>query len=462
METYAILVVDDEKNQREILSEILVDQGFSVKMAGSVSEAAQQLEQTRYDLVLTDFRMPGGSGIDVAKKAMEMDPKTAVIIMTAYADVESVIQAMQAGVLDYLLKPLNVDSVLKKIEILRENRELKQEVGNLRAEINRPTNQNRLIGHSPTILQVRELIDQVAQTKGTVLITGESGTGKEVAARLIHSNSPQKSKKFVAINCGAIPENLLESELFGHKKGSFTGAVSDKEGLFVTARGGSVFLDEIGDMPKLLQVKILRAIQEREVVPVGGIQPIKIDARLITATNRDLKADVEQGLFRQDLYYRINVVEIVMPPLRERQEDIPELCRGIVKKYAIELGKNIQSMSHEALKRLMSYSWPGNVRELENVIERAMILTKNSNTIEVSDLPAGFQNLGESEEGSPSNLDEAVNRFSRQHIVKVLEGSGGDKKKASKELGLGLSSLYRKLEELGISTKKEDPESEKE
>ncbi len=455
---YSILVVDDEKNQRETLAQILLDQGFQVKTSSNVANAYTALAEESFDLVLSDFRMPGGSGIDVAKKAIELNIKTAVIIMTAYADVESVIQAMRAGVLDYLLKPLNVDSLLKKIEILLENRDLRREVGVLRSEINRPNNENRLIGVSPSILQVRQLIQQVAQTKGTVLITGESGTGKEVAARLIHALSPQKDKKFVAINCGAIPENLLESELFGHKKGSFTGAVADKEGLFVTARGGSVFLDEIGDMPKGLQVKILRAIQEREVVPVGGNNTIKIEARMITATNRDLKTDVETGVFRQDLYYRINVVEIKMPPLRERPEDIPELSKAIIKKYSMEMGKDIQGMSHEALKRLMRYSWPGNVRELENVIERAMILNSNSKIIEVADLPSGFQNLNEDQD-AVIDLDEAIKRFSRSHIVKVLDSCGGDKKQAAKELGLGLSSLYRKLEELEIATKKESADA---
>jgi DNA-binding NtrC family response regulator len=314
MISFSILVVDDESNQRETLIEILSDSGFAVEGAEDVESAKVKIENKKFNLVLSDFKMPGGSGLDVAKKALEMDSKTVVMMMTAYADVGSVISAMQAGVADYLLKPLNIDSVIRKVEVLKENFELKTEINRLRAEINSPQKDNRLIGSSPAIQKVRNIISQVALTKGTVLITGESGTGKEVAARMIHSGSSQKDKKFIAINCGAIPENLLESELFGHKKGSFTGAVSDKEGLLSMARGGSVFLDEIGDMPKSLQVKILRAIQEREILPVGGHQPIKIDARLIAATNRDLKADVENGLFRQDLYYRINVVEIVMPP----------------------------------------------------------------------------------------------------------------------------------------------------
>jgi two-component system response regulator PilR (NtrC family) len=390
--------------------------------------------------------------LDVAKKALELNSKSLVIVMTAYADVESVIEAMRVGAADYLLKPLQLDSLIKKIEILKQNRELQKEVGSLRVQINKPQNENRLIGSAPVMKEVRQLIDQVAASKGTVLITGESGTGKEVAARMIHLTSNKRDKKFIAINCGAIPENLLESELFGHKKGSFTGAVADKEGLFVSAHGGTLFLDEIGEMPKSLQVKLLRVLQEKEVIPVGSTQTVKIDVRLITATNRDLAQEVESGNFRQDLYYRINVVEIKMPPLRERYKDIPELCKNIIKKFSAEMGKNIEGLSHEALKRLMRYSWPGNVRELENIIERAMILNSNHKYIEVSDLPPGFQNL-EGDGAENLTLDEAIKRFSRSYISRVLEGCGGDKKIAAKEMGLALSSLYRKLEELGVSTK---------
>src|SRR4051812_14556805 len=258
-----ILVVDDEKTQRETLAQILRDQSFQVVTAPDATSAFQILSQTTFDIILTDFRMPGGSGIDVAKKAAELCPESVTLIMTAYADVQSVIEAMRAGVVDYLLKPLNVDSLLRKIQILQERKDLQKEVSFLRAEINRSHDNNRLLGDSAAMIEMRKLITQVALTKGTVLITGESGTGKEVAARQIHQQSAQKDKKFVAINCGAIPENLLESELFGHKKGSFTGAVSDKEGLFTAASGGTLFLDEIGEMPKGLQVKLLRALQER-------------------------------------------------------------------------------------------------------------------------------------------------------------------------------------------------------
>jgi DNA-binding NtrC family response regulator len=457
MRALTILVVDDEKNQRETLAQILRDQDYQVVTASDVPMAITLLQETPFDVILSDFKMPGGSGIEVAKKALEICPQSVTLIMTAYADVQSVIEAMRAGVVDYLLKPLNVDSLLRKIEILRERSDLQREVSFLRAEMNRNQDMSRLLGDSAVMLEVRKLIEQVAQSKGSVLISGESGTGKEVAARQIHLQSARAEKKFVAINCGAIPENLLESELFGHKKGSFTGAVADKEGLFSAASGGTLFLDEIGEMPNGLQVKLLRALQEREIMPVGSVNTIKVDVQVIAATNRDLAQDIESGLFRKDLFYRINVVEVKMPPLRSRLEDIPSLVRHFLKKYSSELGKTSKGLSNDALRRLMSYSWPGNIRELENVLERAMILNANNETIEVANLPAGFQNL-ESDQASSMELESALNDFSRTHIAKVLEACGGDKKEAAKTLGLGLSSLYRKLEELGIATKRAESE----
>ena len=295
---------------------------------------------------------------------------------------------------------------------------------------------------------------------GTVLITGESGTGKEVVARSIHRISPQAAHKFVAINCGALPENLLESELFGHKKGAFTGALNDKPGLFAVANEGTLFLDEIGEMPKNLQVKLLRALQEREITPVGDTKPIKVNLRVVAATNRDLAADVAQNTFRQDLFYRLNVVEVHMPPLRDRRDDIAMLARHFVEKYTKELGKPMRPLSSEAIRQLIAYPWPGNVRELENIIERAIILSKNPERIDVEDLPAMVTAPGETvmQTGAarPLKLDEAVRLFSRDHILGVLEALDGDKKEAAKALGMSLSSLYRKLEELEIPSKRPD------
>jgi two-component system response regulator PilR (NtrC family) len=453
MRSLSVLVVDDEKVQRETLASILSDQSHTVTMAHDVESATQALASGSFDVVLTDFRMPGGSGIDVARKARELCPESPVLIMTAYADVTSVIEAMRIGVLDYLLKPLNVEAVLRRLEIIAERRDLRLEVNFLRAEMNRKGDGGSLLGTSAAMVEIGKVIEQVAATRGTVLISGESGTGKEVVARQIHRVSPQSGNKFVAINCGALPENLLESELFGHKKGAFTGALSDKPGLFAVADGGTLFLDEIGEMPKNLQVKLLRALQEREITPVGDTKPQKVNLRVVAATNRDLASDVAQNRFRQDLYYRLNVVEIRMPPLRERLEDVPMLARHFVEKYTRELGKPMRPLGNDATRRLMQYQWPGNVRELENIIERAIILSKNPERIDVEDLPGSFQDnaaAGGSPGAVPLKLDEAVRQFSRTHILSVLSALEGDKKEAAKALGMSLSSLYRKLEELEL------------
>ena len=449
----AVLVVDDEKVQRETLAAILADEGYQVVMAHDVTSAMSAIEKQSFDILLTDFRMPGGTGIEVAKKMLDLSPECATLIMTAYADVQSVIEAMRIGVLDYLLKPLNVDSLLRRLSLIRERRQLQAEVSFLRSEISRKADETgTLLGNAKGMRDVRGIIAQVAATRGTVLITGESGTGKEVVARQIHRLSAQADNKFVAINCGALPEHLLESELFGHKRGAFTGAVNDKAGLFAVANEGTLFLDEIGEMPKNLQVKLLRAIQEREITPVGDTRPQKVNLRIIAATNRDLAADVAAGLFRQDLYYRLNIVQIEMPPLRQRPEDIPALARHFVEKYTKELGKPTRPLSNEALRALMIYSWPGNVRELENIIERAIILSTHQDRIDITDLPPGLvQAAGGTVDQGSLKLEDAVRLFARGHIMHVLATFAGDKREAAKALGMSLSSLYRKLEELEIS-----------
>ena len=450
MRPLAILVVDDEKVQRETLAAILRDHAYVVTVAHDVPSAYEVLASSQAcDVILTDFRMPGGSGIDVARRAADLCPQSVNLMMTAYADVDSVIEAMRIGVLDYLLKPLKVEALLARLELIRERQALRAEVNYLRAAMSRVDGSDSLLGKSPGILAVQQLVHQVAETRGTVLITGESGTGKEVVAREIHGRSSLTTGQFVAINCGALPENLLESELFGHKRGAFTGALSDKPGLFAVANEGTLFLDEIGDMPRSLQVKLLRALQEREIVPVGDTRPIKVNLRVVAATNRDLVADVASGVFRQDLYYRINVVEVRMPPLRERPEDIPLLARHFIEKFTRELGKPMRSLSNEASRRLVQYPWPGNVRELENIIERAIILSKNTDYIDIQDLPLNLQAGGGDVEAS-LRLEDAVRQFAKQHIHGVLGSVLGDKKEAAKILGMSLSSLYRKLEELEI------------
>lgn len=451
-----ILIADDERIQRETLSAILNDYAHQTLTCANVAEAVAALRAESFDLILTDFKMPDGTGIEVASKARQFSPEAAVFVMTAYADVASVIDAMRVGVVDYLLKPLNVEHLLRKIRLIDEHKSLLAEVRDLRSRVN-ASNKMTLLGDSEIMNGIRQTIEQVSQTKGTVLITGESGTGKEVAARLIHASSAESSKRFVAINCAAIPENLLESEFFGHKKGSFTGAVSDKDGLFKVANGGTIFLDELGELPKSMQAKLLRVLQEREITPVGDTKPIKIDVRLIAATNRDLAADVAEGIFRQDLYYRINVVQIRMPALREHPEDVPTLAQHFIDKYVKEFSKKPSRLGNAAARRLMEYSWPGNVRELENVIERSIILGNVAGVIEVEHLPENFHSIMDTPTelsetaNSPVNLDAAVDAFTKRHIEKVLDAVHHDKKEAAKLLGLGLSSLYRKIDDLKIT-----------
>lgn len=453
-----ILIVDDERVQRETLSAILTDLGHETSTSSGVQEALKDLEKQSFDLVMTDFKMPDGSGLDVASRVRLLMPETPVFVMTAYADVASVIDAMRVGVVDYFLKPLNVELLLKKIRLLNDHKDLLAEVADLRTRVN-SRSVGSLLGNSEVICKVRAIIEQVAQTRGTVLITGESGTGKEVAARLVHSMSADSSKKFVAVNCAAIPENLIESELFGHKKGAFTGAVSDKEGLFKVANGGTIFLDEIAELPKSMQAKLLRVIQEREITPVGDVKPVRIDLRLIAATNQDLGEAVRKGSFRQDLYYRINVVQIKMPALRESPEDVPILAQYFIDKYVREFGKKPKRLGNAAARSLMQYGWPGNVRELENVIERAIILGDSSPTLELVDLPEAFasglpqKSDGRNESHTTLNLQDAVDIFAKRHIERVLAAFDHDKKQAAKVLGLGLSSLYRKIDDLKISSR---------
>lgn len=451
-----LLIVDDERVQRETLGAILSDHGYEVTLAAGVVEAKAKISSQIFDILLSDFKMPDGTGVQVVEHLRKMLPEAVSFIMTAYADVGSVIESMRLGVLDYLLKPINVESLLSKLKLLQERREMQLELQDLRSRLNRQDS-GLLLGESDAVANVRKMINQVAQTKGTVLITGESGTGKEVAARMIHAQSADSAKKFVAINCAAIPENLLESELFGHKKGAFTGAVSDKEGLFKIANGGTVFLDELGELPRSLQAKLLRVLQEREITPVGDVKTTKIDIRLIAATNRDLSAEVSSGTFRQDLYYRINVVQIVMPALREHVEDVPVLAQHFIEKYVKLFNKRPTRVSNDALRALMEYHWPGNIRELENVVERAIILGSNGGTIEMENLPATFQAMrlsaGSDDNESPLSLDVAISSFTRRHIVKVLEATHYDKKETAKYLGLSLSSLYRKMDELGLPIK---------
>jgi two-component system response regulator PilR (NtrC family) len=450
MDTHGTIVVaDDESLARQSIAEFLQEEGYRVYEAIDGNAALKLLEEVDVDLILCDLKMPGADGLTVLKKARELYPQTMVILMTAYASVDTVVAALRLGAQDYLIKPLLLDDVLNKVRRLLEHKREAWELQLLRREVTRHFDFDSMVGRSPAMKEIFEITKKVAPTNATVLITGESGVGKEVIARLIHTHSAQKDRVFLPVNCSAIPETLLESQLFGHTKGAFTGAVGSQEGLFQRARGGTMFLDEIGDMPLTLQPKLLRAIEEREVLPVGASTPVKIDVRILAATNRDLKKEVEAGRFREDLYYRLNVIELYIPSLRDRREDIPLLIDYLVRRHNQELKKAYKGVENATMKLLMSMPWKGNVRELDNVLERAMILG-NGEWITVADLPRGESSEKAGQVALSDNLKDAVQAYEKSHIENVLKKTNGDKKSAAELLGLSLSSLYRKLDELDI------------
>ena len=445
----SILVVDDETVARQSIVEVLREEGYQVYEAADGNAALTLLQEVEVDVILCDLRMPGADGLTVLKTVRDAYPQTLVMLMTAYSSVETVVDALRLGAQDYLLKPLLIDDVLNKIRRLLEYKRESWELQLLRREISRHFDFESLVGRSLAMQKVFELTQKVAPTNATVLITGESGVGKEVVARLIHNHSLQKNYVFLPVNCSAIPETLLESQLFGHTKGAFTGAVGAQEGLFQRARNGTIFLDEIGEMPLMLQPKLLRVIEEKEVLPIGATTPVKIDVRILAATNRDLEKEIEVGRFREDLYYRLNVIELHLPPLRDRREDIPLLVEHLVQRHNRELKKAYKGVENATMKLLMSLPWKGNVRELDNVLERAMILG-NGEWIIVADLARWGVPEGVPSVSVGDNLKEAVQAYEKSHIENVLKKTGGDKKSAAESLGLSLSSLYRKLDELKI------------
>jgi DNA-binding NtrC family response regulator len=441
-----ILIADDEKAFRDTLAKVLMEEGYEVVCAPNGEVALQEISKQEFDLAFCDIRMPGINGLRLLEEIRKVSPNTSVIIITAYGSIESAVQALKKGAYDYIVKPLIFDEVLLKVRNITNFQKLSRDYKRLRAEVEERYDFHNIVGISPRICEILKLVKKAAPTKSTVLITGESGTGKELVARAIHQNSPRRAEKFVPINCAAIPENLLESELFGHVKGAFTGAISSKEGLFKIADGGTLFLDEVGELPLNLQVKLLRVIEDGEVLPVGGIKPVKTDIRFIAATSRNLPKEIEKGNFREELYYRLNVIEITMPPLRERKEDIPPLVNHFINRLSMELRKNVSGVDPKAMQILLGYSWKGNVRELQNVIERAVILCEGD-IIMPSDLPSLLSDDKKSEE---DNLKEILREYEREHIIKILEKTGRDKREAARLLGLSLSSLYRKIEELSI------------
>ncbi len=442
-----ILVAEDQEVARQSLCELLREEGYQVHEAVDGTSAVRLVNELDLDLVLTDLMMPGADGLAVLKHVREVSPQTLVIIMTAHASVDTAIEAMRLGAQDYILKPLIFEDVLRKVRHLVNHRSLAWEIQMLRREVSRHVASEQPVGRSQVMQEILMLIEKVAPTPSTVLITGESGVGKEVVARTVHMLSQRKDSVFLPVNCSAIPETLLESQLFGYVKGAFTGAVNSQEGLFQRARGGTIFLDEIGEMPLSLQPKLLRVIEEKKVLPVGSTNPVHVDVRILASTNRDLKGEVEAGRFRGDLYYRLNVIGIHIPPLRERKEDIPLLVEHLMRRHNLEMKKNYKGVNNATMRVLMALPWKGNVRELDNVLERAMILG-NGEWITPADLPG--QEAAEKEVSLDGHLDEALRQCERSHIERILEKTAGDKKRAAELLGFSLSTLYRKMERLGL------------
>jgi two-component system response regulator PilR (NtrC family) len=446
----AILVADDEPGVRESLAEVLRDAGYDVEVAPDGSAALSALEAREFAVVITDLRMPGADGLTVLRRARELSPQTLVLVMTAHGSVDTAVEALRSGATDYILKPVVFDDLLAKVDRLLEYRQLVWQAQMLRREVEARYDFEGMVGQSRPMREVFDLIRKVAPSRSTVLISGESGTGKEVVARAIHHFSEVAQRIFLPVNCAAIPENLLESQLFGHVRGAFTGAVTSQEGLFSRAKGGTIFLDEIGDLPFGLQSKLLRAIESKEILPVGSTQTIVVDVRIVAASNRDLRQMVDEGKFREDLYYRLNVVNVQLPPLRDRREDIPSLVEYLVRRHNREMKRAYRGVDNATLKVLMSQPWKGNVRELDNAIEHAMILG-NGEWITLADLPRALRDSDEAALPAVGDeLREALRAYERIHIETVLRRAGHDKRKASELLGLSLSSLYRKLNELGI------------
>ncbi len=443
----SILIADDEQEIRDSLSLILDEEGYKCETAEDGEAALQFIKKANFDILIADIKMPKLDGMQLIEKTKNISPQTMTIIITAYATVETAIQALRSGSSDYILKPLDFDEVIFRVRHLMNRREMELENKYLKDQIDKKFNFNNIIGDSPAMRQVYNMVQRVARSTTNVMITGKSGTGKELVARAIHANSDRAIKPFIPINCGAIPDNLFESELFGYKKGAFTGANTDKDGVFKTANGGTLFLDEVAEIPLHIQVKLLRAIEAKEVKPLGTNTTVNIDVRLVAATNKVLIEEVENGNFREDLYYRLNIVDIKLPSLSERKEDIPLLVKHFVEKYNRELKRNIKGVDNETMKTLMNYKWKGQVRELENVIERAVLLC-DGDYITLKDLPpATHKNMNDF---YPDDLKEATKNFERQHISALLRRCDGDKKKASDLLNIGLSSLYRKIEELNV------------
>ncbi len=455
-----LLIVDDDLSMREMLEVMLSSEGYRVTCAEDGTKAIQMLAKKKYDLIISDIKMGPVGGLTVLREAKKHSPETVVIMISAFATTETAVEAMNEGAYDYIPKPFNVDEVKQTIRNALERKTLEHEKEILNAELKETYHFGHIVGNSPPMMKIYNEIKQVADTRSNVLITGESGTGKELIARAIHENSARKDKPFTVIHCGGIPDTLMESELFGHRKGAFTGAVDNKKGLFKVSDTGSVFLDEIAELTPAIQVKLLRVVQERAFKPVGETEDVNVDIRIISATNKNLENEVIAGNFREDLFYRLNVIHIDVPPLRQRQEDLPALAQHFLEKFSKEMGKSIQKLSSYALSMLARYDFPGNVRELENMIERS-VSTATTNIIlpdslalstykrtrktadEIKPLPVDIAS-------SDFDLDAVLAGVEQGYLLKALEMSGGVKQKAAELLGISFRSFRYRLEKLGI------------
>jgi DNA-binding NtrC family response regulator len=445
-----ILVVDDEANARTALAELLSDEGYAVETAADGFKALGKAAETAPDLVLTDLKMPGMDGVELLRKLKADDADAVVLVMTAFGAVDSAVSAMREGAADYLTKPLDMSELSLVLAREMERRRLRREAGQLRARLAERYSFSNIIGSAPAMQAIFKTVVQVASSRASLLITGESGTGKELIAAAIHERSPRAKGPFVKLHCAALAETLLESELFGHERGSFTGAAGRREGRFHQANGGTLFLDEIGDISPAVQVKLLRFLQEHEFERVGGNETLRVDVRVIAATNRDLKEEVARGRFREDLYYRLNVINLEMPSLRSRSSDIPLLATHFLRKYATENGRSLEGFTDDALARLSAYRWPGNVRELENIIERAVVLSPGPK-VSAADLPS---HLVPSDAGAGIRIPgSTMDEIERYAITRTLESTGGSTSKAADLLGISVRKIQYKLHEYNDAPK---------
>jgi DNA-binding NtrC family response regulator len=450
--TAKIIVVDDEELIRDTLAEYLGQEGFQVVQCGRGELALEHASKQAFAVALCDVQLPDMDGLELLEKLQRLSPETSVLLITAYATVENAVDAFQRGAHDYLMKPIMLEEVVGKIRRLLATRELALENQWLRRELNRACPPTQIVGNGQAMTRVFEMIRKIASARSTILIVGESGTGKELVARAVHDQTPTRPgevARFIAVNCAAIPHELLENQLFGHRKGSFTGADRDATGVFVHAGTGTVFLDEIAEMPLATQAKLLRAIEQKEVMPVGANEPVRVEARILAATNKDLLREVEAGRFREDLYYRLNVVSVRLPALRDRREDIPALVEHLLARHTLAMGKKICGVTHEAMQILLASRWRGNVRELDNALQRAVILGEGP-LVTPADLPPDLVPVA-NDPALIDRLEDAVAQFEKQHIERILR-LVPDKKEAAKRLDIGLSSLYRRIAELGIET----------